>query len=170
MVRHLTVGLGIATLLILNSPAIGEPDRTEVYAINLLRGIQTAEELHFANHGYYDTLQCLASPACVGTPRVSSPAYQGLIAADVAALKDYRAYTLQFYAGPRSSAPPTSSLATPLNDYAMVLMPKAGSQPLRPSLCGDRTGIYVTPGTRIPRVRDGRCQDTSRSLEWALME
>ena len=42
MVRYVVVGLGIATLLILNSPAIGEPDRTEAHAINLLRGIQTA--------------------------------------------------------------------------------------------------------------------------------
>ena len=165
MVRYATTGLAILTLMILTAPAIGERDRAESHAVSLLRAITTAEELHFGNHGYYDTLQCLASPACVGNPKTSPSAYQGLLSAEVAALKDYRGYTLFFFAGPRSSAPPTSAMATPLREYAMVLVPKAASDVRRYSLCGDRTGIYLSPGTRIPRVRDGRCQETLRPIQ-----
>jgi hypothetical protein len=163
MVRQVASGLVILTVVLLNAPAVGERDRTESRAITLLRAIQTTEAAHFANHGYYDTLQCLASEACVG-PGSGGSAYQGLISADIAALKDYHGYTLFFFAGPRSDVPPKSPLATPLADYAMVLVPRG--EPARPAMCGDRTGhIYLTPGTRTPRVRDGRCLDTSRALK-----
>lgn len=162
MVRQVASGLLILTVVLVNAPAVGERDRTEHRAITLLRAIQTTEAAHFANNGYYDTLQCLASEPCVG-PRSGGAAYQGLISADVAALKDYHGYALYFFAGPRSGVPPKSPFATPLTDFAMVLVPKG--EPARSAMCGDRTGsIYLTPGTRTPRVRDGRCLETSRVL------
>ena len=165
MVPQLKTGLAVATLVVVTAPGIGERDREVSHAFALLRAIRTAEDLHFTNHGYYDTLQCLAADACVGPQQVASESYQGLLAADVAALKDYRGYTLRFYAGPRSSAPPTSALATPLTDYAMVLVPKGTSEPGRHSLCGDRTGLYISSGSRVPRVQEGRCQETSRRIQ-----
>jgi hypothetical protein len=163
MVRQVASAVVIITVLLVNAPAVGERDRTELRAITLLRAIQTTEANHFANHGYYDTLQCLASEKCVGPVSGGAASYQGLISADVASLKDYNGYTLHFFAGRRSDVLPKSPLATPLADFAMVLVPKGEAG--RHAMCGDRTGrIYLTPGTRMPRVREGRCLETSRVL------
>ena len=164
-VRRASVGLTMAAALVVMAPAVGEPDRRESRAISLLRGIQTEETLHFTNHGYYDTLQCLASTDCIGN-QGSRDVYQGLLSADVAALRDYQGYRLLFYPGPRSSVPGTTAGATPLTDYAMVLVPQDAVKPTLHAYCADRTGrIYRAPGTRIPRVQNGRCLETSDPLQ-----
>lgn len=164
--RRAVAGLGMLTLMLVMAPAVGERDRRELRAIGLLRGIMTAQELHFANHGSYDTLQCLASTDCIGSPGSGGGAYQGLIAKDVAALKDYNDYKLFFYPGPRSATPGKTPSATPLTEYAMVLVPTAAAKPTPVAFCGDRTGrIYVTRGTRLPRVQNGRCLETSNPLQ-----
>ena len=165
MVRQVAVALGMLTAAAIAAPPVGDPGRTESRAIGLLRGVQTAEALQFSNHGYYDTLLCLASEPCVKS-QGEGPAYQGLVAADVAALKEFHGYRLFFYSGPRSSVAAKSPLATPLQAYAMVLVPKkTDAEPEYPALCGDSTGrIYWTRGATIPHVMDGLCQDISRPL------
>src|SRR5688572_26304260 len=164
--RRAVAGLGMLTLVLVIEAPVGERDLREPRAIGLLRGIMIAEELHFANHGSYDTLQCLASTDCIGSHGSVEGIYQGLIAKDVAALKDYHDYKLFFYSGSPSATPGKTPAATPLTDYAMVLVPKTAAKPTPKAFCGDRTGrIYVTGGTRHPRVENGRCLETSNPLQ-----
>ena len=163
-VRRVAAGLTMVVVLLVMAPATGEQDRRELRAISLLRGIQTAQTLHFSNHGYYDALACLGSPACID--RSNPDHYQGLIAADVIGLRDYHGYRLSFHPGPRASTPSRHPLSTPLTEFAMVLVPHAAGKATPRALCGDRTGrIYVTRGTRPPRVGAGRCLDTASPLQ-----
>lgn len=165
-VRRVAAGLGMLTVLFVMAPAVGEPDRRESRAIGLLRGILTAEGLHFSNHGHYDTLECLGSLECIGSPGSPSRTYQGLLAVNVVGLRDYHGYKLYFHPGARASTSPRHPLSTPLADYAMVLVPHAAEKPTTHALCGDRTErIYRTPGTRLPRVQNGRCLETSNPFQ-----
>ena len=162
--RRATAGVGMLAVLLVMAPGVGERDRPEWRAEGLLRGIMTAQQLHFANHGSYDTLQCLASAACIG-PVPPGGAYQGLLAADVAALKDYYGYKLSFYPGPRASAPGKTPWATPLSGYAVVLVPTPAVKPNARAFCADSSGsVYMTQGSRLPRVLDGRCLETSNPV------
>ena len=162
MVRQVTVIFGVATVLLVKAPTVGEralpPERR---ALGALFAVQQAQAAHHAITGYYNTVQCLGSPVCLKPLGLSAP--RSLLDPDIGALKDQGGYRLHFFLGPRSATPALTSSGLALSGFAIVAVPRQMSKDTPRALCSDATGgIYATPGERLPPVEDGRCIDRSQ--------
>ena len=112
MIRQITIGVGIVTVLLVRAPPVGQRDRADRDAVGVIRAVQSAQKSHFSAVGYYETLQCLASATCLRQGGMSS-SNGWLIDPQIASLKNRYDYRLIFFLGPRSTEPVTSPSATP---------------------------------------------------------
>jgi hypothetical protein len=133
-------------------------------AIGTLRAVVSGEQAYASvNDGYFDTLECLATPSCItGTGR----AFQPFLPPGVITAMEHRGYRLEFHAGPkaeRESRRGTSPSA--MSRFAVVAVPASAETARRRVLCADDRGtIYVTSGGMRPRVSVGRCLETASPL------
>ena len=88
------VAAAIVLALVLFTVRTGEPDRTESMAIGALRAVVSGERAYASlNHGYFDTLECLATPSCVTGP---SRALQPFLAPSMVTPMERRGYRFEF--------------------------------------------------------------------------
>jgi hypothetical protein len=144
---------------------IRESNHAEANGIGLIRAVISGESSYAAAYGYYDRLECLASPrSCV--PGVTSPTQ--FVPPDVATSRgEIRFYRFELHAGPRAtSAGGSSKSPSAMTRYAVVAVPLISSPRKYRAFCGDdRQVIYQTTDGAVPRVADGRCVDTTHVLQ-----
>ena len=163
-VRRTAAASTIVLALIVFSPRVGEPDRTESIAVGTLRAIVSGEKAYAsANDGYFDTPACLTIPSCIpGTAYGSGP----FLAPSVIIGVEHRGYRIEFEPGPkpeRESGKQRSPSA--MTAFAVVAIPTTPITARRPAFCADDGGtIYVTSAGTRPAIAAGRCFDTSRPL------
>src|SRR5262249_11272092 len=134
---------------------IHDPDRSQAGAIGALAAIASGESSYAtANGGYYDTLECLRSGACI--PGVHASAF---LSPDLTGRGEFRGYRLTFHAGPQARKDAAKRPRSSMTRFAIVATPIPSATKSRHSFCADdRRRIYFTIDV-APRVRDGRCLD-----------
>src|SRR6185295_6148896 len=114
------------------------------------------------NGGFYDTLTCLYSGACM--PGANYRA--ALLDQDIVSRQEWRGYRFEFHAGP-SPAPSNDARWSPtsMTRFAVVAVPVPRlTIPHRAFCVDDRQVIYFHPPQTRPQVQDARCADTSNPL------
>jgi hypothetical protein len=108
----------------------------------------------FANHGYFDTLECLAKPSsCIPDYPTTDPTFLPASTA-VPEHGEYRHWLVPGL--PVTDLPPGAS-RTSMRGFAYIAVPLDSR---RRSFCGDDTGVvWQAPCGITPNVRDGRCDD-----------
>jgi len=157
----LAVILGFAVF----APRVGERDRSELNVVSALRAIVSGELAYASmNHGYYNTLSCLAVPSsCAPGLRGEQQAF---LDPELAAAREWYGYRLEFHDGPRGqpSSDPLKSRSG-MTSFAVVAIPVKVATVERRSFCtDDRQLIYFTRPPSVPRVEAGRCLDTANPL------
>jgi hypothetical protein len=132
------------------------PAANEATTVGDIRAVFAGEMAYrSANGGFYDTLDCLGSPArCI-------PNYQGpsFIDSALASLSAKSGYERSFHAGP-VPRPGQVHGASPssMQSYAYVAVPLARGHTGRYGFCGDSSGrICFTRDGSAPPVVDGQC-------------
>lgn len=146
------------------APPVGERDRSESAAIGAVRAVVSAEASYAVlNGGYYDTLECLTTSACIpGIGQDQRP----FLDPSLAASRRPRGYRLEFHPGPEAEGGAGREVsATAMTRFALVAVPVAAGAGPRRAFCGDDSGsIYLTSGGQVPRVAAGRCLDREHPL------
>jgi hypothetical protein len=158
----------IAALLVILSWLRSRVGVAEAPPIGDARTVLSAQYAYAsANGGFYDTLECLATPnGCIPGYAANAPTF---IDSTLASLRTRDGYVRRFSPGPRPSAEeiinakasPSSIIA-----FAYVLVPeKVGETGLR-AYCVDSAGRVCSrlDGT-MPEVKDGRCPETCQILQ-----
>jgi hypothetical protein len=154
----------LATFAI-TSQRVGRPSEIGTASpIGALRAITSGEQSYAAsmNGGAFDTPDCLLSGACVPGERAAS----GFLSPDLANLRDYRGYRLDFYAGPPAEPRPGITRSpSSMSRYAVVAVPLPSQPATLRRFCVDDRGIIYQIATGTPRVEDGRCLDTATPVQ-----
>ena len=144
----------LASALILSRPS-GYSPAWDGGAIGDVRTVISAEAAYESVNGYYDTLQCLATPsACIPKYSPTAPTF---LDPRFAQAEPYRRYRRWLVPGSPATDAPVTSSRTSIRRFAYVAVP---IDPALRSFCVDDTGVIVqAPKGITPTVRDGHCDD-----------
>lgn len=160
--RKATLALVVLCMFMLLARRTGEPDRAESRAITTVRAIVSGELVYASiNDGHVVPLKCLADPSC--NPSINGQPY--VLDPELAATPERHGYRFEFHAGPRAEGGSNQRRSrSSMTRFAVIAVPSSPESPRRRAFCGDNAGfIYYTRGT-VPRVEEGRCLDTGRSI------
>lgn len=157
---------GLSLLLVPVVAAIAIPSllrarvsANEVAAIGDVRAVISAQTAYAsANGGYYDTLECLATPSnCIPDYAASAPTFLDVELSQAQVKNGYRR---TLYLGrpvdPRQASGPISPSS--VRSYAYVAVPVNRGQTGVRSFCGDSSGrVCQAKEGRQPSVTDGQC-------------
>ena len=129
----------------------------EARSIGDIRTVISAEMTYAStNGGFYDTLECMASPTrCIPDYPTQSPVFLG----PEFTVTTKGGYDRIFYAGP--AAPPDGTLSpSSMSSFAYVSVPtEPGTTGIR-AFCGDSTGmICATADGTMPEITNGACPE-----------
>lgn len=154
--------IGIIAAIAIPSLLRARVSANEAQAIGDTRSIISAEMTYAsANAGFYDTLDCLATPAsCIPNYPSDAPSFIGPELTP--SVKG--GYTRTFHPGPPADVEPSQrSRLSPssVNSFAYVAVPIGqGTTGVR-AFCGDSTGrICYTSDGSAPEVTGGKCAET----------
>jgi hypothetical protein len=163
-VKRIAVAAVILGTVVVASERLREPERSESAAIVTLRAIANAESTYAVyHHGYYDTLECLASSnSCVPGVRTQLP----FVDSELATTRDRRGFHFELYAGPSPESQAAGDRSpTAMTHFAVVAEPSTTGSGRRRSFCvDDRQVIYVVQSRDEPHVEGGRCFADSHTL------
>jgi type IV pilus assembly protein PilA len=154
--------VGIVAAIAIPSLLRARVSANEAAAIGDIRTVISAEAAYqSANNGYYDTMQCLATPAtCI--PDYTGPTFIDPALAS-ATLKS--GYKRTFHAGPVPARRPSGTSPSSMETWAYVAVPATQGQTGVRAFCGDSSGVIrVTLDGREPGVADGNCDQSTPPL------
>ena len=135
----------------------------ESQAIGDIRTVISAEATYAStNGGFYDNIECLASPAgCIPDYPTQAPVFLG---PEFTAITK-GGYDRYLYSGPVAPSDGTISPSS-MTSFAYVAVPSSpGTTGIR-AFCGDSSGaICVTADGTMPEITNGYCPETCPPLQ-----
>ncbi|HEU0109158.1 MAG TPA: DUF4190 domain-containing protein [Vicinamibacteria bacterium] len=146
---------GIVAAIAIPSLLRARVSANEAAALGDVRAVILAEaEYQKANAGYFDRLECLA------TPEQCIPAHHGpsLISASLVSSATENGYRRAFHPGPRAQPTPPNASPSSLMAFAYVATPAAPGRTGVRTFCGDASGrICYATGAVVPVL--GACPE-----------
>jgi hypothetical protein len=130
--------VGIVAAIAIPSLLRARVSANEATAIGDVREVITAEARYQkANAGYFDNLECLA------TPEQCIPGHHGpsVIADRLVSTPEDKGYRRRFHPGPRADPAPPNASPTSLMAFAYVVTPLSRGKTGVRTFCGDATGV-----------------------------
>lgn len=156
-------GIGIIAAIAIPSLLRARVSANEAGAIGDIRSVISAEAAYASsNAGYYDTLECLGTPAgCI--PGYSGPTF---LDPPLATGMDKNGYKRRFHPGaPPSEEGGSQRSPSSMSTFAYTVVPiQPGRTGVR-GFCGDSSGkiCYTLDGSEPP-VENGECAQTCQML------
>jgi type II secretory pathway pseudopilin PulG len=134
----------------------------ESQAVGNIRAVLSAEAAYAsANGGFYDTIECLASPAdCIPDYSPQAPVFLGPEFTTISK----GGYDRYLYPGPAAPASGTISPSS-MTSFAYVAVPSTpGTTGIR-AFCGDIVTICVMADGTMPEITNGLCPENCPPLQ-----
>jgi type II secretory pathway pseudopilin PulG len=157
------MGIGIIAAIAIPSLLRARVSANESAAIGDIRTVISAEAAYQSMNGYYDTLDCLGTPASCNAG-YTGPTFLDAMLASGAPKSGYRR---TFHPGPPASSEEGASPRSPssLTSFAYTAVPIQVNQTGIRGFCGDSSGriCYTLDGSEPP-VANGECSQACQNL------